>query len=118
MKLGAALKSLLDEPGVLAALLFTRDGLAVEMYGYGLRANELAAQAAGMAGAARRGCRSLGLGEPQVLRVGLKEHTLDIYPLGDYDVVVVSSLSAAPAEQAGPVAEKIGTLRLSLKGEA
>lgn len=76
-----ALKPLLAQPGLLALLVLTRDGLPVEMIGHGLRADRLAAQVATVAEAARTSYAELGMGEPL-------HH---VTKLPDYDVVTFGS---------------------------
>ena len=118
MSIKVALRPLLGADGLVALLLLTRDGLPVEMFGYGLRAEKLAAEVAGIAGASRRACRELGLGEPSGQRIELEGHNLDIFPVADYYLAVVSDRQSS--HNATPLIQEsaLEPLRLELRGEA
>lgn len=117
MSLRVALRPLLGADGLVALLLLTRDGLPVEMFGYGLRADKLAAEVAGLASSSRRACRELGLGDPSGQRIELEGHNVDIFPVEEYYLAVVSdrqnSHNAAPLIQESA----LEPLRLELRGD-
>lgn len=117
MSLRDALQPLLGIDGLVALLVLTSDGLPVEMFGYGLRAERLAAEMAGVAGSARRGLRSLGLSEPSRQRIEAGSHNVEIFPLEEHYLVVVVD-RARERELAPRVLEStLGPLRLALRGD-
>lgn len=76
MSVREALRPIAETDGVLAVQVLTRDGLPVEMIGHGMRADVLAAEAAGMARAATSAAERLMLGEPEQMVVRLPQYVL------------------------------------------
>lgn len=118
MKLRLALEPILADESVLAVLVLTHDGLPVEMFGYGLRVDDLAAQSASIGCGARKACSELGLGEPLAQLVRLPRYELEVIPLDDYFLTVVSERSQGDGEATpGRTMEQIAPLRRALRGE-
>ncbi len=117
MSLREALRPLAETDGVLAAQVLTLDGLPVEMIGHGMRADVLAAEAAGLAGAARSAAERLMLGEPQHLVVGLPQYELVCLLLEHHSVALVVAHGRADAVlRAGETAR--AALERALAGRA
>lgn len=118
MKLRNAVGPLLSSDGLVALLVLTEDGLPVEMFGYGVRAEDLAAEIAGVARSARRACRALGLGEPRSQRISLGTHLIDIYPVHEHYLALVVDRERF-AEPASHLLEStLAPLESALRGEA
>jgi predicted regulator of Ras-like GTPase activity (Roadblock/LC7/MglB family) len=118
MSLRLALRPLLGTDGLVALLVSTSDGLPVEMFGYGLRAEQLAAEVAGLARAARLAFGALGLGEPNRQQFSLEGHTVDIFPVDGYYLAVVTDGDRA-SDVAPLVRERtLVPLGMALRGES
>lgn len=117
MRLREALAPLLGSDGLIALLVLTRDGLPVEMFGYGLRAEQLAAEIAGVAGAAARSFRSLGLSEPALHRFTLEGCEVEVVPVEDHYLTLVSDSRQLPAAGRLMPAEALALVGAALKGE-
>ena len=89
MSLHDALKPLLAQPGLVALLVSTRDGLPVEMIGHGLRSDRLAAQVASAAEASRRSFGELGMGEPLHVVTKLRDYDVVTFGSGDHYLTAV-----------------------------
>ncbi|MEX2541371.1 MAG: roadblock/LC7 domain-containing protein [Trueperaceae bacterium] len=113
----SALQPLLGIDGLVALLVLTRDGLPVEMFGYGLRAEQLAAEVAGIARSTGKAFRALGLGDPGRQRISLQSHGVDIIPVEDYYLVVVSDNGRSDGPAPHVLESTLEPLRLLLRGE-
>ena len=78
MNLTGALAPVESLPGLVAALVFTYDGLVVDQVGSRFAADQLAAELAGLAEAARTCFLNLSLGEVRQLSVGLTSHDVTL----------------------------------------
>jgi predicted regulator of Ras-like GTPase activity (Roadblock/LC7/MglB family) len=118
VSLRVALRPLLAADGLVALMVLTADGLPVEMFGYGLRAEQLAAEMAGLASSARRSFQALGLGEPAGQRFTLEAHTVDIFPVEEYYLAIVTDGSRS-VDVAPLVRERtLVPLGMALRGES
>lgn len=89
MSVREALRSVAETDGVLAVQVLTSDGLPVEMIGHGMRADVLAAEAAGLAHAATSAAERLMLGEPDRVVVRLPQYALACVLLERHRVAMV-----------------------------
>lgn len=89
MSLAPLLRPLMAFDGLVAVIVLTRDGLPVEMIGHGLRADELSAEVAGVAEAARNCFQALGMGAPKLLKVELKGHEVTTFNLETHYLTIV-----------------------------
>jgi predicted regulator of Ras-like GTPase activity (Roadblock/LC7/MglB family) len=115
--LRSSLQPLLGVDGLVALLVLTSDGLPVEMFGYGLRAEHLAAEIAGVARATRKSFRALGLGEPAGQRIALEGHNVEIVPVEDHYLAVVADSGRSDAIARHLLESTLGPLRQVLRGE-
>jgi predicted regulator of Ras-like GTPase activity (Roadblock/LC7/MglB family) len=116
VKLRTALQPLLTVDGLVAVLVLTADGLPVEMFGYGLRAERLAAEIAGVARCARLGLGALGLGEPKRQQIRTEGHDVDIFPLEEYCLVVIKDSGRSHEVSPQLLESALGPLREALRG--
>ena len=96
MNLKQVLDELFEYDGLMTLLLLTRDGLPVEMLGHGLRADQLAAEVAGVAERARSSSDVLGLGEPTHLAMAVRDYSVVTFPLGEHYLTAVIERSLEP----------------------
>ncbi len=118
MTLQEALRPIFTFNGLQSLLILTRDGLPVEMIGYGLRAEHLAAEIAGAAEASRRCYERLGMGVPRHQQVQLSDFEVVTFTLEHHYLALV--LDGGGTEDLIPyVSEHLLTpLRRVLGGEA
>jgi predicted regulator of Ras-like GTPase activity (Roadblock/LC7/MglB family) len=115
--LRASLQPLLGVDGLVALLVLTGDGLPVEMFGYGLRAEHLAAELAGVARATRKSFRALGLGEPAGQRIELEGHHVEIVRVEDHYLAVVADSARSASIAPHLLQSTLVPLRRVLRGE-
>jgi predicted regulator of Ras-like GTPase activity (Roadblock/LC7/MglB family) len=115
--LRGTLQPLLGVDGLVALLVLTSDGLPVEMFGYGLRAEHLAAEIAGVARATRKSFRALGLGEPSGQRIALEGHNVEIVPVEDHYLAVVADSGRSGVIAPHLLESTLEPLRRLLRGE-
>ncbi|MEX2535516.1 MAG: roadblock/LC7 domain-containing protein [Trueperaceae bacterium] len=118
MSLRVALRPLLAIDGLVALLLLTADGLPVEMFGYGVRAEKLAAEVAGVTAVTRRAFGELGMGQPSGQRIELEGHNVHIYPIADYYLALVTDRQNAHFSAPLIQESALEPLRLELRGES
>lgn len=116
MSLRMGLEPLTGLDDLVALLVLTVDGLPVEMLGYGMRAERLAAEMASVAESARRGTFALGLGPPSRQRIITDAHTIDLFPVEGHYLVVIS---AGQSEELPPglLDSTLSSLGRTLRGE-
>lgn len=78
MNLRGALSPIEQLPGLVAAIVFTQDGLVVDLVGSRFAADMLAAELAGLADAARSCYASLDLGEVRHFSTSLTAHDVTV----------------------------------------
>lgn len=78
MNLSGALGPVEALPGLVAALVFTHDGLVVDQVGSRFAADQLAAELAGLTESARLCFQNLTLGEVRMFSVGLTSHDVTL----------------------------------------
>lgn len=78
MNLRGALEPVSRLPGLVAALVFTQDGLLVDQVGSPFAADLLAAELAGLADVARSCFASISLGEVRHVSAGLTSHDVTV----------------------------------------
>lgn len=97
MSVREVLRPLSETAGVMAVQVSTRDGLAVEMIGHGLRADVLAAETAAVLESSRSAADRLMLGEPAYVSVVLPQYRLLCFPLESHVLAVMVGEGDAPA---------------------
>lgn len=89
MNLTGALAPVETLPGLVAALVFTQDGLVVDQVGSRFAADQLAAELAGLAESARLCFHNLSLGEVRQFSAGLTAHDVTLLLLPGHFLALV-----------------------------
>ncbi len=90
MSLVSALRPLLALDGLVAIVVFSRDGLLVEALGPGVtKAEQAAAELASAAGSARLAFMALGLGEPVQQIITLAKHEAMLFRYAEYTLALI-----------------------------
>lgn len=120
MSLAPRLRPLMAAPGMVVAVVFTRDGLPVEMLGHGLRADQLAAELASVARASRLAMTRLRLGEVSTMSFELEPYQIEMRSVGYHYLAAVCRAQEDASRQVvrDMMGELSGDLRSALGGNA
>lgn len=89
MSLVSVLRPFLALDGLVSIVVFSHDGLLVEVLGSGVEAEPAAAELASVAGAARHAFRALGMGEPLQHVITLAKHEAMLFRYAEYTLALI-----------------------------
>lgn len=89
MSLVGILRPLLALDGLVAIVVFSRDGLPVEVIGQGVVPEQAAAELASVAGAARHAFMVLGMGEPLQQIITLAKHEAMLFRYAEHTLALI-----------------------------
>ena len=116
MNLTGALQPISELPGLVAALVFTHDGLVVDHAGSRFAADQLAAELAGLADAARSCFATLSLGEMRHLSVALTTHDVTVLLMPGHFLSLVFERGRGAAGLTADIEGALQPLRVALGG--
>lgn len=116
MNLRGALSPVSELPGMVVALVFTYDGLLVDLTGSRFAADQLAAELAGLADAARSCFATLSLGDVRHIAVSLSTHDVTVVLMPGHYLALVFERGRGGAGLPSEIESALQPLRAALGG--
>lgn len=116
MNLSGALEPVEALPGLVAALVFTHDGLVVDQVGSRFAADQLAAELAGLTETARECFANLNLGETRQFSAELTAHDVTVLLLPGHYLALVFERGSGSGGLPADAEAALQSLRAALGG--